>query len=101
MVRWGRPGWKFLHAITFSYPKFPSERTKYRFFGFFKMLRYVLPCPACRKGFAMESRGFTMATMKNRDTLTRLLVEVHNRINRRLGKKTVPYSVVKFRYMSR
>jgi len=99
MVRWGRPGWKFLHAITFAYPKYPSEKTKYRFFGFFKMLKYVLPCPACRRGFALESGDLTMETMRSRETLARWLVAVHNRVNRRIGKKTVPFSVVKRIYV--
>ena len=101
MIQWGAPGWKFLHAVTFAYPRYPSERTKYRFFGFFKMLKYVLPCPKCRKEFAIESRNLTMKTMKDRDSLARWLVSVHNSVNRRLGKKRVPFSVVKYRYLGR
>ena len=98
-MKWGRAGWKFLHAVTFAYPRYPSERTKYRFFGFFKMLKYVLPCNVCRKGFSIESKDLTMKTMKDRATLARWLVVVHNRVNKRIGKKTVPFSVVKYRYL--
>ena len=99
MINWGPPGWKFLHAVTFGYPTFPSTRTKKRYQAFFKMLAFVLPCPSCRREFAREP--VTIEHFRNRDTLSRWLVKVHNRVNERLGKPKVSYAVVRRRYLTR
>ena len=39
-----------------------------------------------------------METFRDMTTLSKWLVEAHNRINRRLGKATVPYAIVLRRY---
>jgi hypothetical protein len=87
MSNWGPAGWKFLHAITRAYPDKPSEMTKKRYLTFFKSIQYVLPCPVCQIGFASESKDLKMSTLKNRQTLVKWLITVHNRINKKLGKK--------------
>jgi hypothetical protein len=98
-LNWGRPGWTFLHAVTFAYPRFPSAKTKHRYLGFFKMLRYVLPCPTCRREFANETGKLTMKIFRDRRSLSKWLVSVHNKVNERLGKKKVPFTQVKIRYI--
>jgi mitochondrial FAD-linked sulfhydryl oxidase len=99
MINWGRPGWTFLHAVTFAYPRFPSYKTKHRYLGFFKFLRFVLPCPACRREFSVETRELGLHHFKNRRTLSKWLVKVHNNVNKRLGKRVVPFGQVKLRYL--
>jgi FAD-linked sulfhydryl oxidase len=95
MFNWGRPGWKFLHAVTFAYPSAPDLKTKLRYRRFFKTLKYVLPCPLCRAHYSKLVQGLTIGHMKNAGTLSRWLVDVHNKINVKLGKKTVSYDEVK------
>ena len=97
---WGSHAWKFLHAVTFAYPDDPGKMTKIRYLTFFKLLRYVLPCSVCREGYSTDSHDLTLATMKNRDTLSRWLVTVHNRVNRRIGKKIQTYDMVVPKYLS-
>ena len=63
------------------------------------MLRYVLPCPACRREFSQESGKLTMKIFQSRRSLSKWLVDVHNRVNVRLGKKRVPFTNVKIRYI--
>lgn len=84
--------------MTFAYPRFPSQKTKERYLSFFKTLAHVLPCPACRREFSHETEQLTMETFRDMTTLSKWLVEAHNRINRRLGKATVPYAIVLRRY---
>ena len=40
-----------------------------------------------------------MKVFRDRKSLSRWLVDVHNRVNVRLGKKTVPFGAVKLRYI--
>jgi len=98
MFNWGRPGWKFLHAVTFAYPNNPDLKTKIRYRRFFKMLKYVLPCPLCRSHYAKLVQHLGLGHMKNTSTLSRWLVDVHNKINVKLGKKVFSYDEVKQMY---
>ena len=98
MMNWGRPGWKFLHAVTFAYPEKPSTITKIRYMKFFKTLRYVIPCPMCREEYSRSVRKLQMHHLQNTETLSRWLVCVHNRVNTKLGKKVVSYEEVKQMY---
>lgn len=95
-VNWGRSGWQFLHTVTFAYPDHPTLLDKKRYLSFFKMIKYILPCPGCRRDFAKVK--IDQKSFKNRETLSRWLVAVHNRINVKLGKPVVPYSIIKKRY---
>jgi mitochondrial FAD-linked sulfhydryl oxidase len=94
-VQWGPSGWKFLHAITFAYPEKPTLLEKKRYLIFFKSLRHVLPCPVCSAEYARKTRTLSLKQMKDRDTLSRWLVKVHNQVNFKLGKRIVKYSTVK------
>ena len=99
MINWGRPGWKFLHSVTFAYPEKPSLRTKVQYMKFFKSLQYVLPCPRCRLEYSRAVRKLTLRHLKNTETLSRWLVCVHNQINVKLRKAVVPFDEVKKMYV--
>ncbi len=98
-VNWGRSGWKFLHAITFAYPMNPTSKTKKRYLQFFRTLKYVLPCPVCRAGYAKNVKSLNMKHMMNRTTLSMWLVGVHNQVNFKLGKKLFNYKTVRKMYV--
>lgn len=98
MFNWGKPGWKFLHAVTFAYPSHPDLKTKLRYRRFFKTLKYVLPCPACRSEYAKSVQHLGNKQMKNMKSLSRWLVDVHNKVNVKLGKKVFSYEEVKQMY---
>ncbi len=95
-MNWGPSAWKFLHAITFAYPvNEPSQITKIKYLTFFKLLKYVLPCATCRRGYTQDASDLSIRVLKNRDTLSRWLVEVHNRVNKRLNKRIRNYDDIK------
>lgn len=97
---WGPPLWNTLHMITFNFPEQPTdlERSQYR--DFFFSLRYVLPCENCRQHYAkaVEKTYPIDSALQNRDTLTRWLVDLHNVVNKRLGKPIVSYESVKQKF---
>ena len=76
---WGPGAWLFLHCITLNYiPVFKKE-----YYTFFKVIEHVLPCKGCRDNYSYsinksKSLKLTYGTLKNRDTLSRWLFNLHN-----------------------
>lgn len=85
---WGPPLWLSLHMITFNYPTSPDERAARHFRRFFRLLRHVLPCGACRSNLKRNLRlhPLTDADLASRDALSRWLHGLHARVNGSLGK---------------
>lgn len=98
---WGPPFWKVAHAITFDYPEAnPTKEQKERVERFFAMMPWFLPCGVCGSHFintVATQHPFSETTTAGRDALSRWLVDVHNTVNTRLKKPTVPYDQV-YRY---
>jgi hypothetical protein len=87
---WGPMAWIFLHMITLNYdPK--RKRDTYKFF---KSLKGVLPCGACRKNFEEiiqrkdPKYKLTKEKFKNREVLTYWLFIVHNEVQRGIYSRT-------------
>ena len=95
---WGRHAWQFLHAATFSYPDTPSLAQKDSTRQFFLNLGNVLPCPVCR-GHYNENIKKRPPVVKDRESLSRWLVDIHNEVNKSRLQKTVTYDEVKRHYL--
>ena len=98
---WGPSLWHSLHTISFNYPIKPTQEQKKQYFTFFKGLKHVLPCKYCRDNFKSNLKRvpLTRATMKNRETLSKWLYNLHEEINKMLGKKSnLSYTDVRNRY---
>ena len=94
---WGPPGWKFMHYMTFAYPDKPTRKERQDADSFFTSLKSLLPCDSCRKEYTSLLRKFKPQT-KSKDSLSRWLVDIHNRVNTRLGKNTITYEQAKTMY---
>ena len=98
---WGPSMWHSLHTISFNYPTNPSKEQKKNYLDFFMSLKNVLPCKYCRINYVknIKSVPLNMKTMKNRYSLSKWLYELHEEINRLLGKKSnLSYDEVQQRY---
>lgn len=98
---WGSSAWHLLHCISFNYPTDPDMETKHHYMNFVKSLRYVLPCGKCRenlkKNFA--SLPLTMEDMANRDTFSKYIYKLHEKVNSMLDKTSgLSYEEVRERY---
>ncbi|MEM0353978.1 MAG: Erv1/Alr family FAD-linked sulfhydryl oxidase [Thermoplasmata archaeon] len=86
---WGGSGWFFNHAITFGYPKNPTEQQKKEYRDYFLSLGKVLPCKFCRDSYQnIITTGDTMLTdevLSNRETLTQWFYRVHEAVNKKIG----------------
>jgi len=95
---WVTQAWDFLHAVTIAYPeKDPTDSQKREMKLFFESLGPVLPCVSCSKHFAsmLESNPIQL---QNRESLSKWLVMVHNKVNVRLHKPEMSYDYVKKKY---
>ena len=98
---WGPSMWFTLHIISFNYPVKPTKDQKKEYFNFFKNLGNILPCSYCRLNYKknIKSVKLDMSVMKNRKTLSLWLYNLHNEINKMLGKKfNLSYDEVRQNY---
>jgi hypothetical protein len=98
---WGPPAWHFLHTISFNYPVNPSQEDKTNYRNFILSLQDVLPCGKCRENLKKNFKvlPLTMTVMKNRETFSRYIYNLHELVNKMLKKKSgLSYCDVRERY---
>jgi hypothetical protein len=87
---WGPPVWESLHCIAFGYPIEPTTEQKQNYKIFFTNLMNVLPCKFCRDSYKdfitlEDETKLKECDLENRESLTKWLYKVHNRVNKKLG----------------
>ena len=98
---WGPPTWHLLHTISFNYPIEPTKEQKKQYYTFYKNLKNVLPCRYCRDNLKnnFKKLPLTKEVFKNRDTLSRYVYDLHEMVNKMLGKDSgLSYKEVRDRY---
>jgi hypothetical protein len=96
---WGPSFWATLDFIAFNYPHDPSSSDKKNVKQFITTLGQLLPCATCQQHFTELLSTFVIDDhLKSRDTLTRWIVDLHNKVNERLGKPKVPFEQVSSKY---
>lgn len=86
---WGGHFWIACHSITFGYPTSPTDEQRKHYFEHFKTYEYILPCKYCRDSFSKFIREpdtlLSIDVFENRQTLTKWLYDIHNKVNNKLG----------------
>jgi hypothetical protein len=82
---WGPGAWKFLHQITFYYPDDPTPKQQTQALNLFTSLRTLLPCEECRAHYDSDLNLHPPDT-SSKTSLSQWLIDLHNRVNVRLGK---------------
>jgi len=86
---WGPHMWFAINCISFGYPTNPTEEQKLHYKTFFEHLGFVLPCEFCKTSYQFFiTDGDTKITeeiFENRETLTKWIYNLHNRVNLKLG----------------
>jgi len=98
---WGPIMWTALHTISFNYPVNPTNEDKIHYKEFIYSLKYVLPCKYCRINLTKNfvQKPLLMCHMKNRETFSRYIYELHELVNKMLNKKSnLTYCDVRERY---
>ena len=98
---WGPPIWHYLHTMSFNYPVNPTDEDKKNYMNFILSLQHVLPCKYCRINLKTNFKQLPLklSDMKNRDSFSRYVYELHELINKMLNKKSnLSYCDVRERY---
>jgi hypothetical protein len=98
---WGPALWHSLHIMSFNYPVNPTQEDKEHYRDYILSLQHVLPCKYCRQNLKtnFKSMPLTMTEMKDRESFSRYIYELHELVNRMLKKKSnLTYCDVRERY---
>ena len=98
---WGPALWHSLHTMSFNYPVNPTKEDKKHYRDYVLSLQHVLPCKFCRQNLKtnLKQMPLTMDHMKNRESFSRYIYELHELINKMLKKKSgLSYCDVRERY---
>ena len=98
---WGPMLWSYLHTMSFNYPVEPTAENKKHYRDFILNLQYVMPCKYCRMNLKknLKQLPLKMSNMKNRETFSRYVYDLHELINKMLNKKSgLTYDDVRERY---
>ena len=98
---WGPSMWHSIHTISFNYPVNPGKEDKDNYYNYILSLKNVLPCKYCRENFKnnLKKIGFKRGSMKNRATFSRAIYDLHEEVNKMLGKKpNLTFDDIKIRY---
>jgi hypothetical protein len=98
---WGPSLWHSLHTISFNYPVEPTKEDKKYYREFILNLCHVLPCKYCRMNLKnnFKSLPLKMSDMKNRDSFSRYIYNLHEVVNKMLNKRSgLTYTDVRKRY---
>jgi hypothetical protein len=98
---WGPGMWHFLHTMSFNYPMKPTKKEKKDYREFILNLQNVLPCGKCRDNLKNNFKTLPLLKkhMKNRETFSKYVYELHEVVNTMLNKKSgLSYEEVRERY---
>jgi hypothetical protein len=98
---WGPSLWHYLHVMSFNYPVRPTKKDKKHYKLFLCQLRHVLPCGKCRKNLTTNLKKLppTSKVLKNRNTFSKYIYNLHELINKMLNKKSnLSYEQVRDRH---
>ena len=98
---WGPPMWHYLHTMSFNYPVHPTAADKRNYRAFIVGLQHVLPCKYCRTNLKTNYKNHPLRAchMANRDAFSRYVYELHEIVNKLLGKTSgLSYCDVRERY---
>lgn len=87
---WGPHMWFFLHTSALNYPIYPNEVTKKKYYDFFQNLHLFIPVESIGSYFSQLLDEYPISPyLDNRESLTRWVWFIHNKINEKLEKPTI------------
>ena len=87
---WGPHYWFFLHTIAMTYPHHPNAITKKKYYEFVQNLLLFIPVEEISKEFEKLIDKYPITPyLENRDSFTRWMYFIHNKINEKLEKPSI------------
>jgi len=88
--RWGPHLWFYLHTISFNFPDNPTHLEKTHYLDFYNSLGNTIPCEKCRNHYSAHLQT-SPPRLENKDALIKWTVDLHNKVNKSLGKREWSY----------
>jgi hypothetical protein len=87
---WGPFFWHTIHITALGYPSEPGYVHKRAAKDFFEALANLIPCPVCRDHYTVHLQKFPISPhLDKRADLFRWTVQLHNEVNKSIGKPVV------------
>ena len=87
---WGPHYWFFLHTLAMTYPHHPNAVTKKKYYEFVQNLPLFIPVEEVSKEFEKLIDVYPITPyLDNRDSFTRWMHFIHNKINEKLEKPPI------------
>lgn len=87
---WGPFFWHTIHLVALGYPKEPTYAEKKAAREFYESLIHLIPCPTCKLHYADHLKQTPVQpSLDTRKDLFTWTVDLHNKVNRSLGKREV------------
>ena len=84
---WGPFFWHTIHIVAIGYPKNPTYIDKKCAKEFYESLAYLIPCSVCRTHYKEHITSNPLTPfLDSRTDLIKWTVDIHNSVNKMLGK---------------
>jgi len=84
---WGPFFWHTIHIVAIGYPKNPTYIDKKCAKEFYESLAYLIPCSVCRTHYKEHISSHPLTPfLDSRTDLIKWTVDIHNTVNKMLGK---------------
>jgi hypothetical protein len=101
---WGKYIWTSIHIIALGYPDKPTPDDKQNYKQFYTNLWKVIPCIKCANNYQKHLDELPLdEQLSNNTTLFKWTVDLHNIVNKELGKRqwTHEEAFAKFRKIAK
>jgi hypothetical protein len=77
-----------MHLVALGYPNEPTYAEKRAAKEFYESFTHLIPCPTCKLHYAEHLKGMPLTpSLDSRKDLFKWTVDMHNLVNRDLGKQ--------------
>ena len=98
---WGPHYWFVLMTIAMSYPEFPNEVTRRKYYDLIQNFPLFLPKVEMTKKFSeILDKHPVSPYLVNRDSFIRWVYFIHNKVNVYLGKEEISFSLAMEQYLA-
>ena len=92
---WGPKLWFIIHTIALNFSDNPTYNEIRNIELFFNSLKFNIPCEKCRIHYTERlDKNPIINHLKNSETLFKYTIDLHNEVNKSLGKRIYSYDEV-------
>jgi hypothetical protein len=92
---WGPKLWFIIHTIALNFSDNPTYNEIRNIEMFFNSLKFNIPCEKCRIHYSERlDKNPIINHLKNSETIFKYTIDLHNEVNKSLGKRIYSYDEV-------